>query len=1113
MRCPICQQPNPTQACFCMQCGEQLVRSCDACGADLTGRPSSCPSCGRAFDGVSAAPERVPRSYTPRHLVDRILNTRSALEGERKHVTVLFVDIKGSVALADQVDMEEWHRILDGFFRILADGVHRFEGTVNQYTGDGIMALFGAPIAHEDHAQRACHAALELREDLRQYADELRRSNALDFSVRMGLNSGEVVVGKIGDDLRMDYTAKGQAVGLAARVEQLAASGELFVTERTAALVRGFFELEDRGVFDLKGVKQPVRVFALQGRGPLLSRFDLARERGLTRLIGRGDELGVLEEALEAALTGAGRVVSVEGEAGIGKSRLCYEFAQRCRSRGLAVIQAHGVARGRALPFLPILEFMRGYFGIAGGDSAQEARAKITAGLDPGLPDLEERLPLLFDFLGVPDPERPAASMEPDARQHWLFETLREQIHAFSRREPAVILFEDFHWFDEGSRGFLEQIVAVAAETRTLLLVNSRPGFGESWMQRSYCQRVALRSLEPAAAHELVRELLGDDGMVAALGEFVQERTSGNPFFIEEFVRALVESGALEGERGRYRLVRPVDELEIPTTLHDLLAARIDALPEPVRSVLHGAAVLGRRFPESLLAQLEGLPPSELAVALETLEKAELIYAASPAPNASRAFKHSLTQDVAYRSQLAAARQQRHAQVAEILEASASRHPETDALIGHHWKLAGEPLAAARALARAARWASQSDPSQSFRQWGTVRSLVTPLPDSSEKSVLMLRACSRMLNLGWREGLSKREAETLFAEGRDFARKCGDTAREAMLHASYGRVLGTIESADRYLHHALEGVRIAREASNPVMEFLTRCGASQALRHAGRLPEALALIEDLMQQAAPDPDLKVHRLGFSPYLWLLGLRGETLTWMGRLGEASRDLEILTEAAAAGQQVVLIDQARKAWVEIHWIRGDAGPALREAAKGVEIAERRASPYAVAIAYAALGLAQLISRRPSEAASAMEHALATAREHRVALEFEASMLAQLAEAQLQAGHLTRAREIAERACEEARARHARVLECQASLALARVLLKTRSRGATDAAASALAHSLSLVDETGARALEPFVHIELAELAGLRADAETRDTERRYARSLLEAMGASTRAAALR
>jgi adenylate cyclase len=369
-----------------------------------------------------------------------------------------------------------------------------------------------------------------------------------------------------------------------------------------------------------------------------------------------------------------------------------------------------------------------------------------------------------------------------------------------------------------------------------------------------------------------------------------------------------------------------------------------------------------------------------------------------------------------------------------------------------------------------------------------------------------------MLNFGWREGLSKREAETLFAEGRDLARKCDDAAREAMLHTSYGRVLGTIESADQYLRHALEGVRIAREVSNPALEFLARCGTSQALRHAGRLPEALSLIEELMQQAAPDPDMKVHRLGFSPYLWLLGLRGETLAWMGRLGEASRDIESLTEAAAAGQQVVLIDQAHKAWVEIHWIRGDAGPALREAAEAVQTAERRASPYAIAMAYAALGLAQLMSRRPSEAASATERALATARERRVGLEFEASMLAQLAEARLQAGHLVRARETAELAGKEARARHARVLECQASLVLARVLLKTRGRWATDAAASALAHSLTLVDETGARALEPFVHIELAELARLRADAATRDAELHSARDLLEAMGASTRAAAL-
>ncbi|NIQ90348.1 MAG: adenylate/guanylate cyclase domain-containing protein, partial [Deltaproteobacteria bacterium] len=371
---------------------------------------------GRALAWAGGAPpaptetparERNPRDYTPKHLADKILQSKSALEGERKQVTVLFADVKGSLELAEQVDPEEWHRILDRFFQILADGVHRFEGTVNQYTGDGIMALFGAPIAHEDHAQRACYAALHLRDELRRYADELRRTKALSFSVRIGLNSGEVIVGKIGDDLRMDYTAQGHTVGLAQRMEQLAPPESTYLTDQTARLVEGFFRLRDLGEFDLKGAGQPVRAFELEDVGALRTRLEVSRARGFSKFVGRDREMASLESALAQAGEGRGQVVGVVGEAGVGKSRLCLEFVERCRARGIAVYEAHCPAHGKAVPFLPLLELLRAYFGIAERDTAAEARRKIAGTLlllDEGMREL---LPLVFDFMGVPDPEHP----------------------------------------------------------------------------------------------------------------------------------------------------------------------------------------------------------------------------------------------------------------------------------------------------------------------------------------------------------------------------------------------------------------------------------------------------------------------------------------------------------------------------------------------------------------------------------------------------------------------------------------------------------------------------------------------------------------------------------
>jgi class 3 adenylate cyclase len=406
MSCPSCGFENTAGIKFCGRCGQPLQSACTRCGFENPPGFRFCGECGatlgeRERPPAPALPDREPRDYTPKHLADKILQSKSALEGERKQVTVLFADVKGSMELAEQVDAEEWHAILDRFFQILADGVHRFEGTVNQYTGDGIMALFGAPIAHEDHAQRACWAALQLRDALRGFGQELRRERGLDFLTRIGLNSGEVIVGKIGDDLRMDYTAQGSTVGLAERVQQLAEPGKPYLSEETAGLVRGYFRLEDLGEFQVKGVAAPVRAYGLEGAGELRTRLDMARSRGFSRFVGRVDEMATLEGALHRAIEGNGQVLGVVGEAGVGKSRLCLEFVEQCRDKGMPVFDAHCPAHGKTVPLLPILELLRNAFGITPQDRDQAAREKIAGRL------------LLFDEAPRKGTERAGASGSP----------------------------------------------------------------------------------------------------------------------------------------------------------------------------------------------------------------------------------------------------------------------------------------------------------------------------------------------------------------------------------------------------------------------------------------------------------------------------------------------------------------------------------------------------------------------------------------------------------------------------------------------------------------------------------------------------------------------------
>lgn len=516
----------PAEARYCFSCGQAVLAGADTGPADRD---------------VSGA---VSRSYTPRHLAERILSTRSAVEGERKRVTVLFADVKESMALAEKVDPEKWHEILDGFFAILAEGVHRFEGTVNQYTGDGIMALFGAPIAHEDHAQRSCYAALYLSEKLSDYATELRRSEGLNFSVRMGINSGEVVVGRIGDDLRMDYTAQGHTVGLAARMESLAAPGCIYVTEHTRSLVAGYFRFRDLGLFDLKGVSDPVAVFELQATGELRTRFDLARERGLSRFVGRHEEMAHLDRALQRAAEGDAGVVGVVAQAGTGKSRLCYEFIERCRVDGVPVYEAHCLAHGRMVPLLPVLELLRSYFGVGEEDGAQEAREKIAGRLlllDEGM---RETLPLVLDFMGVSDASHPLPPIDAELRQQRLFACLEKLIRA--RGKTMVLLIEDLHWIDGASDFFLARLVRMLKGTNALLLLNFRPEYQAQWMNDPGSEELALSPLGPEAIDALLCELLCSDPALRPLAAAIRQKAEGNPFFIEETGSPSLRSGALD---------------------------------------------------------------------------------------------------------------------------------------------------------------------------------------------------------------------------------------------------------------------------------------------------------------------------------------------------------------------------------------------------------------------------------------------------------------------------------------------------------------------------------------------------------------------------------------
>jgi class 3 adenylate cyclase len=811
MRCPSCQAENLPDSLFCGACGSKLELACPSCGVGNPPAAKFCRKCGQALArGAAGGRSPSPASYTPRHLAEKILQSKAALEGERKQVTVLFADVKGSMELAEQLDPEAWHGILDRFFQILTDGVHCFEGTVNQYTGDGIMALFGAPIAHEDHAQRACYAALFLRDEIARYATELKREHGVGFSTRMGINSGEVVVGTIGDDLRMDYTAQGHTVGLAQRMESLAEPNTCYLSEATAALVKGYFTLEDLGEFRVKGVAAPVRVHRLCGIGASRTRFDVARARGLSRFVGRAADLRTLEDALEQTAAGNGQVVGVVAEAGTGKSRLCFEFLERCRARGMSVYECRAVAHGRNIPYLPILELFRAYFGITLQDDDRSAREKIAGRMVLLDQKFAEALPLLFDFLGVADPQDPAPRLDPEARQRQLIGVMRQVIQSVSEAQPMVTLIEDLHWLDAASGEFLEHMVDAQAGSRRLLLVNFRPEYRAEWMQKSWYRQIPLTPLGPEAIAELLADLLGTDPSIAALTGPIHARTGGNPFFAEEVAQSLIESGHLEGSRGACRLVTPVERLEVPATVQAVLSARIDRLPEREKRLLQVASVIGKDFPEPLLAEVAQLPDDDLKAALAALRRAEFIHEQAIYPVAEYAFKHPLTQEVALGSQLKERRRQVHAAVVRVIERQdAERLDERAPLLAHHWEEAGDVLAAARWHKRAAEWVGRTDFAAAMHHWGRVRAFRRQLPDDRDAAALGIAACTQLLTSSWRMSISLDEARDLLEEGQVLADMRGD--RLARLHLSiiYGRaLLGAGEVADS-VALAFENQRVA----------------------------------------------------------------------------------------------------------------------------------------------------------------------------------------------------------------------------------------------------------------------------------------------------------------
>jgi class 3 adenylate cyclase/tetratricopeptide (TPR) repeat protein len=974
MRCPHCAFENREGVRFCEECGRGLERVCPACGAAVPPGRKFCGGCGQPLSSDQpAARAPTPDAYTPKHLAEKILTLRSALEGERKQVTVLFADLKGSMELLADRDPEEAQKLLDPVLERMMEAVHRYEGTVNQVMGDGIMALFGAPLAHEDHAVRACYAALDLQRAMRRLTETLRQSHGFTVQARVGLNSGEVVVRTISSDLHMDYTAVGQTTHLAARMEQLASPGTTLLTADTLRLAEGYVEVKPLGAMPVKGLLTSIKAYELTGAGPRRSRLSAAAARGLSRFVGRDAELEQLREALGRAAQGHGQVVAIVGEPGVGKSRLVWEVTHSHRTHGWLILQAGSVSYGKATPYLPVVDLLKGYCQIADRDEPRAIREKVMGKLLALDRTLEPALPAFLALLDVGVEDRRWEVLDPPQRRQRTLDALKRLLLRESQVQPLLVVFEDLHWIDAETQAVLDRLVESLPTARLLLLVNYRPEYRHGWGGKTYYRQLRLDPLAPENATVLLETLLGGEAGLEPLKRLLLARTEGNPLFLEESVRSLADDGVLAGERGAYLLVRTPETVHVPATVQAILAARIDRLPPGDKALLQTASVIGTDVPVVVLAAVAEVSADALAEGLARLQMAEFLYETSLFPDAEYTFKHALTHEVTYGSLLQDRRQALHARAVTAIEGlypeRLAEHVERlahHALRGQAWENA--VLYLRQVGAKAMERSAYREAVAAYEQALDALRHFPEGPKRTEQAIdLHIDAGGALVATGgWAKSTDHvREAEALAEVLGDERRRGRALAELADRAWNTGDPDRALELGQRALAFAQDDVSLQTWVNQRLgMVWQTMGNYGRAVEYLGRVVEAIQgdRLYERMSTAVLTSVFARERLA-----WCLVELGEFDEAMARAEEAiriAREVEHSRSLVFAFRSLGLVSLRR----------GDLMQAIPPLERAVQLCRAlpAQSPFDVAAAH--LGHAYALSGRLPEGVALMEEALA-------------------------------------------------------------------------------------------------------------------------------------------
>ena len=931
MQCPRCRAENREGRRFCGECGFSFTSGCPSCGFLNDDSEKFCGGCGKPLAAAPTPAESrftSPQSYTPKHLAEKILTSKSSLAGERKQVTVLFVDVSGFTSLSERLDPEEVHRLMSRAFDLMLAEVHRYEGTVNQFLGDGIMALFGAPIAHEDHARRAVHAALGIGRALAEYQRELA-PRGIGFRARQGLNTGLVVVGSIGSDLRMDYTAVGDTTNVAARLQQVGEPGQVTISDATHRLVRGYFDARPLGDLHLKGKAEPVVAWEVVAAHEGRTRLEVEADRGLTPLVGRERELGQLLEAFTRARGGQGQVVLVVGEAGIGKSRLLHEFRRRI-AEGADWREGHCLSFGRAMAFHPLVDLVRRQFAVEETDGDAAIAAKIEQGVTDVAEDLASAAPYLRALLSVDPGQDDVRAMSPAQRRGETFEALRRLLVSAADRRPQVLVIEDLHWIDSASEQFLAMLVDTVPALRALLVFTYRPGYAHSFGERSYVSRVVPASLSAEDSARMVAALLATDALPDGLRGLVSNKAEGNPFYVEELVKSLEEGGALRRVGTRYELARALGEIAIPGTVQDIIAARIDRLAEAPKRTLQLAAVIGREFTRRLVDRLAEIRERTDGF-LRELTALELIHERRLFPELAYMFKHALTQDVAYASLLVQRRRELHQLVGlAIEELYADRLPEHYEMLAYHFSRAEDWERALQYFLKAAEKATRAfGLRQALELYGdaleAARRLGDAVPAATPAAIYRARA-ELFQGVGdFRRSLEA--AETLVA----LARRLQDRVLEANALIQVASALQWLENFPAALERAQEAIDIgeALGAPGPLAGALFVRGYMQSLN--GKLDESESGFTQVLEISRGQGDRSREALA-------LHILGTQRGWQGQYRES---LELSREGARLGRESrLVVPLLRNLWTAGLALNdvGSYDAALGALMEGLALAER-------------------------------------------------------------------------------------------------------------------------------------------------------------------------------